>query len=63
MNRGPYLSAEAEFAADPKWKALVADIVAADSPKLDTEVSAYLAKDFVLRLIAHKDLVRRAIEG
>jgi hypothetical protein len=57
MKAGQLLDATKEFDADPRYREVVAAIVAADSKNADPEVAAFLAKDFVLRWIVYRDLL------
>lgn len=51
------IDATKEFDSDPRYREVVAAIVAQEGKSADPEVSAFLAKDFVLRWIVYRDLL------
>jgi hypothetical protein len=57
MKAGHVIDATREFDSDPRYREVVAAIVARDSKSADPEVAAFLAKDFVLRWIVYRDLL------
>lgn len=57
MKAGQMIDATREFDSDPRYRDVVAAIVAKEGKNADPEVAAFLAKDFVLRWIVYRDLL------